>query len=379
MSAHIYMAEARIHLARLRRNIEIVKERLQGRAKLLFPVKADGYGHGAVGISRLAQDAGVDYLGVANLFEALELRRAGITLPILILSTSRPELAAQLATADVTVTVSTRELAEALERAASQARRAVKVHVKVDTGMGRNGVLDDQAVEFVRWLHRTCPHLEIEGIFSHFSVAYSEEPDDVAYTRKQIEAFNRVLEQLDREGLLPPLRHIANSSGLVQFEDAVTTGYYNMVRPGVLLYGYPEVKRPWTQDIQPILQLVTWVVAVKKMPQGRYIGYGRKYMTPSERLIATLPVGYADGVHPKLGCGHGEVVIHGQRAPIVGGISMDQLTIDVTHIPDVRVGDEVELIGDAIPAVEIAEKIGARFTEIVLVALSRRVTRVYLP
>jgi alanine racemase len=379
MSTHIYMAEARIRLSRLRRNIEIVKERLQGRARLLFPVKADGYGHGAVGVSRLAQDAGVDYLGVANLFEALELRRAGITLPILLLSTSRPKLAAQLATADVTVTVSTRELAEALERAAAKAKRSVKVHVKVDTGMGRNGVLAEDAPEFVRWLHQTCPHLEIEGIFSHFSVAYSEEPDDVAYTLGQIEAFNHVLEQLDRGGLLPPLRHIANSSGLVQFEEAVTGGPYNMVRPGVLLYGYPEVKRPWTQDIQPILQLVTWVVAVKKMPKGRTIGYGRKYTTPSERLIATLPVGYADGVHPKLGCGHGEVVIRGQRAPIVGGISMDQLTVDVTHIPDVRVGDEVELIGDAIPAVEIAEKIGARFTEIVLVALSRRVTRVYLP
>ena len=386
MSAHEHeherMAEARISLGRLRRNIEVVRARLRakgrGGVKLLFPVKADGYGHGAVGIARVAQEMGVDYLGVANLFEALELRRAGISLPILILSASRPELAPRLVEADVTVTVSTRELAEALERAASRAGARVPVHVKVDTGMGRNGVLETQAVEFVRWLRRECPHIKIEGIFSHFSVAYSEEPDDVAFTLQQIEAFNRVLEQLDRDGLLPPLRHIANSSGLVQFEDLVTTGYYNMVRPGVLLYGYPEVRRPWTREIQPILQLVTWVVALKRMPKGRSIGYGRKYRTPSERLIATLPVGYADGVHPKLGCGGGEVVIRGRRAPIVGGISMDQLTVDVTHIPDVRVGDEVELIGDRLPATEIAQKLGAAFVEVVLVALSRRVARVYL-
>lgn len=373
------MAEARISRERLRQNLSLVQERLRSRGvKLLFPVKADGYGHGAVGVSRVAEEMGVDYLGVANLFEALELRQAGVELPILILSASRPELAPRLVEARVTVTVSTRELAEALEREAARAHRPVTAHVKVDTGMGRNGVLAEDAVEFVKWLHRQCPHIKIEGIFSHFSVAYSEEPDDVEFTRGQIESFNEVLEELDREGLLPPLRHIANSSGLVQFEDEVTTGYFNMVRPGVLLYGYPEVRRPWVDDIRPVLQLVTWVVAVKRMPKGRYIGYGRKYQTPSERVIATLPVGYADGISPKLGCGGGEVVIRGQRAPIVGGISMDQLTVDVTHIPDVKVGDEVELLGDQMPAVEVAERIGARFTEVVLVALSRRVARVYL-
>lgn len=374
-----YTAEARISRERLRHNLSLVQERLRSRGvKLLFPVKADGYGHGAVGVSRIAQEAGVDYLGVANLFEALELRQAGIELPILILSASRPELAPRLVEARVAVTVSTRELAEALEREAARISKPVIVHVKVDTGMGRNGVLAEDAVDFVRWLHSECPHLHIEGIFSHFSVSYSETPDDVEFTRGQIRAFRGVLSALDQEGLLPPLRHIANSSGLIQFEDEVTTGYFNLVRPGVLLYGYPEVRRPWVESVKPILQLVTWVVAVKRMPPGRYIGYGRKYKTPSERLIATLPVGYADGISPKLGCGGGEVVIRGERAPIVGGISMDQLTVDVTHIPDVQVGDEVELLGDQMPAVEIAERIGARFTEVVLVALSRRVARVYL-
>lgn len=371
----IHMAEARIDLGRLRRNIEIVKKRL-GKIKLLFPVKADGYGHGAVGVSRLAEEVGVDYLGVANLLEALELRQAGIRLPILILSASRPELAKELIEANVTVTISQVEMAEALERAAAQAKRKVKVHVKVDTGMGRNGVLADEAYDFVLSLGK-CPHIEVEGIFSHFSVSYSEDPEDQEYTHYQIRTFNGLLARLDHVGRLPPLRHIANSSGLIQYEEEVTTGYYNMVRPGVLLYGYPEVRRPWTEGIRPPLKLVTWVVSVKKLPPGSFIGYGRKYKTDSERLIATLPVGYADGINPKLAC-QGEVVIRGQRAPIVGGISMDQLTVDVTHIPQVKVGDEVELIGDAMPAEEIARRIGARFTEVVLVALSRRIARIYM-
>lgn len=372
----IHMAEARIDLGRLRHNIDIVKKHL-GKVKVLFPVKADGYGHGAVGISRLSEQAGVDYLGVANLLEALELRQAGIRIPILILSASRPELARDLVEADVTINVSTPEMAKELEQAASRAKKTVKAHVKVDTGMGRNGVLVEQAYDFVLAL-RDCPHIEVEGIFSHFSVSYSEDPQDQEYTRQQIRIFTQLLRELDHAGKLPPLRHIANSSALIQYEGEVTTGYYNMVRPGVLLYGYPEVSRPWTLGIRPPMTLVTWVVCVKEMPPGRYIGYGRKYQTDSKRRIATLPVGYADGINPKLACHQGQVVIRGQYAPLVGGISMDQLTVDVTHISGVKVGHEVELISDALPAEEIARRIGARFTEIVLTALSRRVARVYI-
>ncbi|OGF55245.1 MAG: alanine racemase [Candidatus Fraserbacteria bacterium RBG_16_55_9] len=372
----IHMAEARIDLGRLRNNIEIVKKHL-GKVKVLFPVKADGYGHGAVGISRLSEEAAVDYLGVANLLEALELRQAGIHIPVLILSASRPELARELVEADVTVNVSTLEMAKALEQAAARAKKTVKAHVKVDTGMGRNGVLAEKAYDFVHSLH-DCPHIEVEGIFSHFSVSYTEEPSDQEYTRQQIHIFNQLLKELERAKKLPPLRHIANSSALIQYENEVTTGYYNMVRPGVLLYGYPEVSRPWTQGIRPPMTLVTWVVCVKEMPPGRYIGYGRKYRTDSQRQIATLPVGYADGINPKLACHQGQVVIQGEYAPLVGGISMDQLTVDVTHIPNVKIGDEVELISDALPAEEIARRTGARFTEIVLTALSRRVARVYI-
>ncbi|MBI1730187.1 alanine racemase [Candidatus Acetothermia bacterium] len=374
--AGIYMAEARIDLTRLRKNIQIVRDRIGKSMKMLFPVKADGYGHGAVGISKESEKLGVDYLGVANLFEALELRKSGIKLPILILSASRPELADELVESDVTITVSTVEMMRSLQAAAKRAGKIVKGHVKVDTGMGRNGVLVDETPQFMKELS-TCSHIDVEGIFSHFSVSYSENPDDQAFTRQQISSFNGLLKILDKSGSLPKLRHIANSSALVQFEEEVATSYYNMVRPGVLIYGYPEIRKPWTEGIQPPMSLITWVIAQKKMPAGRFIGYGRKYQTPSERIIATLPVGYADGINPKM-AQLGEVVLHGRRAPFVGGISMDQLTIDVTDIPDVNVGDEVELIGDSLHAEEIAQTVGAKFTEIVLTALSRRVARIYL-
>jgi alanine racemase len=371
----LQMAEARVDLAQLVRNIEITKARLAG-TKLLFPVKADAYGHGAVGVARLAQETGlVDYLGVANLFEVDELRRAGIQTPILIMSASRPELADELAEADVTATISTPELAQALEKAAARRRQRTRVHIKIDTGMGRNGVLAEESFQFIERLSK-LRHLEIEGIFSHFSVSYSTTPEDQAYTRGQIQQFNQLLGELERAALLPSLRHIANSSGLVQYESEVATGYYNMVRPGILLYGYPEVSAPWTIPIKTVLKLITWIVSLKTMPAGRYIGYGRRYRTGAPKRIATLPVGYADGLSWLLEHS-GEVVLHGRRAPIVGGISMDQITVDVTEIPETRMGDEVELIGDELSALEVSQKIGAHFTEVVLTALSRRVARVY--
>lgn len=371
-----HSAEAHVQLGRLRRNLQIVQDRL-GRVRLLFPVKGDGYGHGAVPIARVAEEAGVDVLGVANLHEARELRQAGIRMPILILSASRPELAKELLEAGATVSVSTWELAAALEQAGRRAGKNVKTHVKVDTGMGRNGVLVDEALDFVRHLHQRCPHIEVEGIFSHFSVSYSESQDDQRYTQEQIRAFNKLLGKLEEQDLLPPVRHIANSSGLTQYEQAVTSGYFNMVRPGILIYGYPEVRPAWAEEVRPILSLVSWIVSAKAIPADRYIGYGRHYRTDSERTIATLPVGYADGISPLLSPG-GQVVIRGKHAPLVGDVSMDQLTVDVTHIPDARVGDEVELIGESLSAAEIAGKMGMSFTEIVLTALSPRVARVYL-
>ncbi|MFN4218397.1 MAG: alanine racemase [Candidatus Bipolaricaulia bacterium] len=370
------MSEAVIDLQQLARNIATVRARLGDRTKILFPVKADAYGHGAVGVARAAERAGIDYFGVANIAEARELRDAGIRTPILILSSSRTAHIPELVQTDIDITVSSVEFARALAEEAQRQGRRVRVQVKVDTGMGRNGALPQDAVALCRAIAQ-MPSLECTGIFSHFACSYSEKPEDQEFTRRQIAIFNELLAQLDCEGILPPLRHIANSSGFVQYESDVTTGYYNMIRPGILLYGYPEVRRPWTEPIKPILRMRSWIVTMNELPAGSFIGYGRRFQTKRPSKIVTIPVGYADGVSWLL-ANTGEVVIHGKRAPMVGSISMDQITVDVTDIPEAKVGDEVELIGPHMTAEEIARKIGANFTEVILTALSKRVARVYV-
>lgn len=371
----IHLAEARVDLDQLRTNIQTVQAHL-GETQLLVPVKGDGYGHGAPEVARTIESLGVAYLGVANLYEAIELRDAGIRAPILILSASHPQHADRLLQTDVSVTVSTYELARALERAAAERDTTATVHVNVESGMGRNGIPANEALAFVRFLRERCPHLSVEGIFSHFSVSFSEAPDDRAYTHRQIATFNGVLDELDGNGLLPPLRHIANSAGLIQYEDEVTSGHYNMVRTGILTYGYPEIRRPWTDPVQPIMSLVTWVVSVKDLPPGSDIGYGRRYTTASTERIATLSIGYADGLPPGL-ANNGDVLIHGERAPIVGSVSMDQITVNVSGIPDVAIGDEAIIMNGHQPADAVADRLRTGFTEVVLTALSPRVARVY--
>lgn len=370
------MAEARINLKQLARNIEIVRKKIGPKLHLLFPVKADAYGHGAVAVAHKAQEAGANWLGVANIAEAIELRRTGIKLPILIFCASRQEHIKDLVRANVSVSISNLEFARALDRESKRQKVKTRVQIKVDTGMGRNGILSENALSFFEQLSKLS-HLEVEGIFSHFSVAYSEKPADQAYTRNQIKKFNRVLTKLDKADLLPPLRHIANSSGLIQYFGEVTSGYFNMVRPGILLYGYREVQRPWVKNIKPILSMRTWITCLKELPPGRYIGYGRTYKTRSLTKIATIPIGYADGLSFLL-ANSGEVIIKNKLAKIVGGISMDQTTVDVTPIKNVKVGDEVEIITERLPADELARKINAPFAEIVLTAISRRVKRVYI-
>jgi alanine racemase len=370
------MSEAVIDLKQLARNIATVRQRLGTHTKILFPIKADAYGHGAVAIARAAEQSGIDYFGVANIVEAQELRDAGIRTPVLILSSSRVAHVPDIVRTDVDVTLSSLEFAQLLAVEARQQNRRVRVQLKVDTGMGRNGALPGDALTICRTLH-DMPNLNVTGIFSHFACSYSEKLEDQEFTRHQIAVFNDLLAQLDREKILPPLRHIANSSGLVQFESEVTTGYYDMVRPGILLYGYPEVRRPWTEPIKPILRMDSWIVTMNELPSGSFIGYGRRFQTKRTSRIVTVPVGYADGVIWLL-ANTGEVVIHGKRAPMVGSISMDQITVDVTDIPEAKVGDEVELIGPHITAEEISRKIGANFTEVVLTALSKRVARVYI-
>ncbi|MCI2426644.1 alanine racemase [Candidatus Acetothermia bacterium] len=368
----IAMAEARIDLAKLRNNIAIVRKQINNEIQLLFPVKADAYGHGAVQVAKAAEN-GVDYFGVANIIEALELRQNGIRKPILILFGARREQIPLLVDNDITASVSDAEFAYALGEKARNKRP--KVHICVDTGIGRQGILPDRAVSLITMI-KEADRLEVEGIFSHFSVAYSTTPEHRAYTQRQLDSFLNLLTDLKRRGILPPLRHIANSAGLLQFGEKVFSPPLNMVRPGVLLHGYCEFPAPWTDDITPTMSMHTWITAIREIPKGSAIGYGCTYYTPTSRRIATLPVGYADGMIWRLS-NQSDVVIRGARAPIVGRISMDLTTVDVSDIPAATVGDEVELLGVNQPADLLANRIDAAI-EVIFTAISKRVPRVYL-
>ncbi len=366
------MAEARIDLSQLRKNIAIVRKEIDDEIRLLFPVKADAYGHGAIQIAKAAENS-VDYFGVANIIEAEELRRNGIVKPILILFGSRREQIPFLINNDITVSISDAEFATALGKKAQNTRP--KVHICVDTGMGRQGVLPDNAVRLITMI-KEDDRLEVEGIFSHFSVAYSTTPEHRAYTQQQLRTFLDLLTELQRREILPPLRHIANSAGLLQYGDGVFSPPLNMVRPGVLLHGYREVPAAWAEDIKPTMSMYTWITAIREIPKGWAIGYGCTYQTPSARRIATLPVGYADGMIWRLS-NQSDVIIRGKRAPIVGRISMDLTTVDVSNIPAAAVGDEVELLGINQPADLLASRIDAAI-EVVFTAISKRVPRIYL-
>ena len=369
------IAKIRVDLSTFLNNIKIVRERIGKEVKVLFPVKSNAYGHGIVEMSKAAEKVGIDYLGVANAQEAEVLRKAGINLPILILFPSSTQDIDRLIELDVSLTVVDLRFARSLNRRARSHNRFIPIHVNVDTGIGRSGIFREDALSFFEEL-RKLPHLKVEGIFSHFSVASSEDSEDRKYTLAQIDEFNDILDKLNELGMLPPLCHIANSAGLIQYLDLVTKGYFNMVRPGTLLYGYPEVKKEWTKDIKPIMSLLTTVVQIKRFPPNKFISYGRTYKTKRPTKVAFLPIGYGSGFMRRLSnCG--KVIVKNRKAPIIGHICMEQTMIDITDIPGVEVGDEVEVLGPRMPADRIARSINADLTEI-LTSFSGRFEYEYL-
>lgn len=369
-------ARAVIDLSQLVKNIKVVRNKIGNQVKLLFVVKGDGYGHGAVKMAQTAEETSVDYLGVDNVAEAKVLRDAGIKLPILIMGPSQKKDLEELVRLNVTITVSDIDFAQALDREARSQHVRVRVQIEVDTGMGRTGILPEEVVAFFKDIQR-LPHLEVEGIFTHCSVAHSVDPADKEYTLKQIEKFERVLERLDAVHKLPSLRHIANSAALVKYFKKVTKGYFNMVRIGGLIYGhYTELQRGWAREIKPIMSLVTNIAAIREIPAGSYIGYNRTYKTTSTRKIAILPIGYGHGLDQRLSnCG--KVMIKSKEAPIIGLVSMGETVVDVTEIDGVGVGDEVVVIGPNLPVNLMAQHVGI-FSSAMLVSILPRVKRVYV-
>ncbi|MBI2901399.1 MAG: alanine racemase [Planctomycetes bacterium] len=364
---------AEIDLSAVRNNVSVLRRQLRPDTKLLAVVKADAYGHGAVPFAWTAIEAGAAMLGVGDSAEALELREGGITAPILILGAILEEEIPRIVEYDVAVTVHSPDLLPLLEAEARRQNRLLRIHVKVDTGMGRLGTSPARAAELVHDVLGRTP-LELEGLCTHLSSVAS---GNVAYTREQIDRFQGVVDALQVDGIRPPIVHALNSVGVFTFPEA----QYDMVRCGIALYGLdPGIFGRMGVPLQSVLSLRTRVVYLKGLPEGSYVGYDQKYRTDRATRIATCAAGYNDG-YPYLLANRSAALVRGRRVPVVGTVTMDYLMLDVGDLPEADVGDEVTLIGrdgtDEIRAEELARRIGTIPYELTC-GLGKRVRRVYV-
>lgn len=340
--------------------------------KISASVKADAYGHGALDIARAAEKGGADFLGVASPEEGAELRRAGITLPLLLYGLCLPEEARLLVENDISAMIADGEGVTLFEAAATEVKKAARLHLKIDTGMGRIGCPPADALKLARRIAGSS-RLVLEGVCTHFP---SSDETDLSFTRLQIAAFRSLAEDMKKAGIDPGILHASNSGGLLQYPEA----NFSMVRPGVLLYGYypsAEVRRAF--PVKPVMELKTRVLFLKKVPAGTPISYGCTYTAPRETWIATIGTGYADG-YPRSLSNRGRVLIGGRACPIAGRVTMDQIMVDLGPETDVRRYDEAVLFGPdpAGPdADEIASLAGTISYEITC-GINRRIPRVVL-
>ncbi len=337
---------------------------------VMAAVKADGYGHGAVPVARALADAGVDRFAVSNLCEAVELREAGLTQPILILGYTPPEEASALSRLHVTQAVTDGAYAAALEAETERAGVTVQVHMKLDTGMSRLGfVYHDEAAD-IDALAAACrlPHLDTEGVFTHFAAADSA---DETFVRRQFALFQDALRRLGERGIVFAVRHCCNSAATLRFPEM----HLDMVRPGIVLYGVaPDGAMALPVSLKPAMTLKTVVAQVKTVPTGTPVSYGCTAVTQRETVLATVPIGYADGL-PRVCSDRAVMLVHGQRARIVGRVCMDQCLLDVTGIA-VQPGDEVTVFGTELSVDELAATADTISYEI-LCRVGQRVPRVY--
>ena len=361
---------AEISLGALRRNLRAIQTKIAGGAKFCAVVKANGYGHGAVAVAREAVQAGADYLAVAVLEEAMELRRAGFTTPILLLGPTTAEEADTVVSDDLTQAVGTVKAAETLSAAALRQHKTAQVHLAVDTGMGRIGVYPEAAGDAASAM-AALPAVKLEGLFSHFALADAR---DKSYAKEQFHRFQRAMAEVEGRGITIPIRHIANSAAILEMPET----HLDMVRAGIILYGlWPSEEVRRSIDLCPLMTVKAKITYVKDFPQGETISYGRIFTAPRDMRVATLPLGYADG-YTRLYTGKASVEVKGRRALVVGRICMDQCMIDVTDIPDVAVGDTVTIFGSpTLPIDEAAAWLGTIHYEVVSM-MAPRIPRVYV-
>ena len=374
---------AEIDLDAIANNVHELRLATRVEARLMAVVKANAYGHGTDAVARTALENGADCLGVSRIGEAIALREAGFKVPILIFGRTPPSLAPEIAAHDLTATIYDLPTAKVFSKSADARGETIRVHLKVDTGMGRLGILPDSrrptndrssALQEVFDICR-LPGLEVEGIYTHFA---SSDSADKSFALYQLEQFNVFLNHLEKAGLTFAVRHAANSAAVIEMPEA----HFDLVRPGISLYGLPPSSEVDLSNMRliPAMTLKAKVSHVKSVDADLKVSYGSTWEAPGPTVIATVPVGYGDG-YSRLLSNRGEMLLEGHKAPIAGRVCMDQTMLDVGHIPDVRVGDEVVIIGRQKNAAVLADDIAAHLGTInyeVVTSIMARVPRIYL-
>lgn len=375
MDYKLNRAWAEINLDNIAHNINEIKNIVSRKTEIMAVVKADAYGHGVHEVSKTLLENGVNRLAVSMLDEAIQLRREGVLVPIMVLGYTDPIRVDEIINNDITQAVFSMELAQALSVAGQRYGKNVKIHIKIDTGMTRIGFPAGYiAVKKIIEISR-LPRIIVEGLFTHFA---SADEVDKSYTHKQFEIFMGVVSELERVGVRIPIKHACNSAGIIEFPQM----HMDMVRPGLILYGmYPSNQIDKSKiTLKPAMTLKANVIHVKDVEAGIPISYGRTFTTSRESKIATIPIGYADGFTRMLS-NKGKMLVKGEFVPVVGRICMDQCMIDVTDIDGVKVGDEVVIIGNqgenTIFVEDVAELIGMINYEVVCI-IGKRIPRAYI-
>lgn len=369
MLRHNYVT---VDLAAIRHNYHILRNKVPAAVRVMPVIKADAYGHGMLEVARTLQHEGVEYFAVALVEEGIALRRAGITARILVLGATMKSAIAEAVANNLTLTVFSEDVLGWINEEAARQRKTADVHIKLDTGMNRIGLRTEEEARSLSAALAAAANVKPTGIYTHFAVADEPEQDGSlnAYSRSQLDRFTRLRSCFDQA--IPA--HVANSAMSLLAPEA----YFSMIREGISLYGYPPVRTELS-----FIHALSWkseIVHIKTVRKGETIGYGRTFTADRDMRVATVAVGYGDGYHRTIS-NKGEMLICGQRAPILGRICMDQTMVDVTHIPDADIGAEVVLIGSQLGQTITAEEVAAWADTIsyeVLLGITARVPRLYL-
>ncbi len=363
-----------INLDSVKQNIKNIKNCIDKQAQIMGVVKGNAYGHDSVEVSKTLIEQGVEQLAVARIEEAIVLRKNSINVPILVLSVSLKEQLSLYLDYNVMPTISNIETAKKFDEIASRYRKKLKVHLKIETGMGRLGIMPEVALYSLKKI-KAMDNIDVQGIYTHFSTA---DEDNKEYTNDQFKIFRNVMDQIKRNNINIPFFHVANSGTILDLPNM----WFDIIRPGCIIYGlYPSNEVSKNIQLYPALSFKSRIAFIKKLESNKFIGYGRTYKTKRSTLIATLPVGYADG-YSRLLSNRGKVLISGFEAPVIGRVCMDQMMIDITDVPKANIGDEVVLwgkqMGKTIAVEDIAELLNTIVDEVVHLTDKSRVAKLFI-